>query len=142
VRRLLAATVFTLCLTSVYAPAQGVPEDTPKAAATRKILKQKVKFDWKDTAFGDVIDDIKSQVKGLGLRVDTKSGVNLNKQITFKATDVPLEEALEGLISKNGWGFYVESQKGSGYDGTVVIRVGKERGWKGIDGKPGEKKDK
>jgi hypothetical protein len=124
----------------VYA-ADPPPPDTPKAAATRKLLKQKVNFEWKDTAFGDVIDDIKMQVKGLGIRVDSKSGVNLNKQITFKAKDVPLEDALEMLIAKNGWGYYVESQKGSGYDGVLWIKVGKERGYKGIEGKPDAKKE-
>ncbi len=137
-RRLFAATAFALCLTSVYA-ADAPPKDTPKAAKTRQILKKKVSFDWKDTSFGDVIDDIKSQVKGLGIRVDTKSGVNLNKQITFKVKDVPLEDALEQLIAKNGWGFYVESQQNSAYDGLLWIRVGKERGWKGVEGKPKDK---
>lgn len=132
-RRLFAATVFVLCLSSVYAAEP--PPDTAKAAATRKLLKQKVNFEWKDTSFGDVLADMKDQVKGLVITADTKSGVNLNKQITFKAKDVPLEDALEMLIAKNGWGYYVESQKGA-YDGRVVIRVGKERGWKGIEGKP------
>lgn len=138
-RRLFAVTLFALCLTS-FAAAQPLPPDTAKAAATRMLLKKKVNFEWKDTAFGDVLQDIKDQVKGLVISADTKSGVNLNKQITFKAKDVPLEDALEMLIAKNGWGYYVESQKGA-YDGRVVIRVGKERGWKGIDGKPDAKKD-
>lgn len=138
-RRLLAATVFTLCLSSVYA--QQPPPDTAKAAETRKLLKKKVTFEWKDTAFGDVLMEIKDSVKGLVISADTKSGVNLNKQITFKVKDVPLEDALEMLIAKNGWGFYVESQKGA-YDGRVVIKAGsKERGWKGIDGKPDAKKE-
>jgi len=130
--------VWTLCLTSLAA-ADPVPEDTPKAAATRKILKQKQSFEWKDTSFADVLDDIKGQVKGLSLRPDTKSGVNVNKQITFKAKDLPLEDILDQLLGKSGWGFYVESQKNSSYDGSVVIRVGKERGWKGVEGKPKDK---
>ena len=57
--------------------------------------RQKQSFDWKDTSFADVIEDINSQVKGLRLRPDTKSGVNLNKQITFKAKDLPLEDILD-----------------------------------------------
>jgi hypothetical protein len=140
VRHLLAATVCALYLSSVFA-AEPPPKDTPKAAKTRELLKKKVDFEWKDTSFGDVVQDMKDQIKGLSIRVDTKSGVNLNKQITFKAKDVSLEDAIEMLIAKNGWGYYVESQQNSAYDGILWIKVGKERGWKGIDGKPEAKKD-
>ena len=142
VRRLIAATLCVCCVASSFA-ADPIPEDTPKAAATRKILKQKVTFTWKDTSFGDIIADIKDQVKGLGVRADTKAGVNLNKQVTFSCKDVPLEDAIEMLLAKanTSWGYYVESQKGSGYDGVLLIRPSKERGWKGIDGNP-TKKDK
>ncbi len=135
--RLLAVTAFAFCLTSLSAAA--APEDTPKAAKTRELLKKKINLDWKDTSFGEVIDDLKMMVKGLRIHVETKTGVNLNKQITFKAKDIPLEEALDQLLGKNAWGFYVESQKGSSYDGDLYIRVGKERGWKGVEGKPKDK---
>jgi hypothetical protein len=78
----------------------------------------------------------------IGILPDTKAGVNLNKQIKYSCTDKPLEDALDEMLGKNGWGFYVESQKGSGYDGTLRIRPGKERGWKGIDGNPTKKEEK
>ena len=139
-RCLLAVPLFVLWVSPAFT-ADAPSEDTPKAAKTRMLLKQKVTFDWKDTSFGDIVDDIKMQVKGLGLRVDTKSGVNLNKQVTFKCKDIPLEDALEMLIGKNGWGFFVRSHKGDAYDGVLFIKVGKERGWEGVEGKPG-KKDK
>ncbi len=140
-RRLFAATLIVCCVAPSFA--DPLPEDSAKAAATRKLLKQKVSFMWKDASFGDVIQDIKDQVKGLGVKPDTKGGVNLNKQITFSCKDVVLEDALEMLLVKanTSWGYYVESQKGSGYDGVITIRVSKERGWKGIDGNP-TKKDK
>jgi hypothetical protein len=138
-RFLVAASLFTLCL--VTAQAAPVPEDTPKAAATRKLLQQKVSFNWKNTSFGDVVDDIKMEVKGLGIIVDTKSGVTRNKQITFSCKDVTLDEALEKLLGPNGWGYYIKSQKGDGYDGVLIIRVGKERGWYEIEGRPELKKE-
>src|SRR5205823_3640440 len=98
VRRLLAATLIACCVTTSFAA--DPPEDTAKAAATRKLLKQKVTFMWKDTSFGEIIADIKEQVKGLPLRADTKAGVNLNKQVTFSCKDVPLEDAIEMLLAK------------------------------------------
>jgi hypothetical protein len=137
-RRLVPA---ALLLVFVVASSQAAPgdEDTPKAAKARQLLKTKVSFDWKDTSFGDIIGDIKDQVKGVAIIPDTKGGVNLNKQMTYKCTDIPFEEALEGLIAKNGWGFYVKSQKGDAYDGAIIIRQSKERGYFGVDGKPGAK---
>ena len=61
----------------------------PKAAATRKLLKMKVTFDWKDASFGDVLDDITDQVK-IKIIADTKAGVNRNKQMTYSCKDIPL----------------------------------------------------
>ena len=138
-RRLLAATLFVCCVTPSFA-ADAVPEDSAKAAVTRKMLKHKVSFTWKSTSFGDAIDEIKEQVK-IGIKPDTKAGINLNKPITYTCKDKELGEVLTDVLSKNGWGFYIESQKGSGYDGVLAIRPGKERGWKGVDGDP-TKKDK
>jgi hypothetical protein len=140
VRRLLSAlSLFALCLAAT--PAAQVPEDTPKAAATRKLLQKKVSFNWKNTSFGDVITDIKDEVKGLGILPDTKGGINLNKQINLTVKDVTLDEVLEKLTAPNGWGYYVKSQKNDGYDGVLIIRVGKERGWFNVEGRPTDKKD-
>jgi len=141
VRRVMAAALFACCVTSSFA--EPLPEDTPKAAATRKVLKTKVSFTWKATALGDVFDEIKENVKNLGIKPDTKGGINLNKPITYSCKDKPLEDVLDEVLGKNGWGFYVKSQKGDGYDGVLHIRPGKERGWEGKEGrldKPEEKK--
>ena len=121
--------------------AEPVPEDTPKAAAARKVLKTKVSFTWKSTAFTDVIDEIKENVK-LGIKPDTKAGINLNKPITYSCKNKPLEEVFDDILGKNGWGYYIKSQKGNGYDGVLHIRPGKERGWEGVEGKPAPMKDK
>jgi hypothetical protein len=134
-----AVALLAVCLTALIAA--DPPADTPKAAKTRTLLKQKVSFNWKATSFGDVRDEIKDAVKGLGIIVDTKSGVNLNKPITYQCKDKPLEEVLEDLLGKNGWGFFIRSRQNDGYDGTLFIKVGKERGWEGVEGRPGEKKD-
>jgi hypothetical protein len=142
VRQLLAAAACTLCVVTSFA-AEPVPEDTPKAAAARRVLKTKVSFTWKSTSFGDVIAEIKDtpNIK-LGIRPDTKAGINLNKPITYSCKDKPLEEVFDEVLGKNGWGYFIKSQKGDGYDGVLHIRPGKERGWEGREGKPDEKKDK
>ena len=137
-RRTFAAALCSFFVVSSLA-AEPLPEDTPKAAAARKVLKTKVTFTWKSTSLGDAIDEIKEQVK-LGIKPDTKGGINLNKPITYSCKDKPLEEVFDEVLGKNGWGYYIKSQKGNGYDGVLHIRPGKERGWEGKDGKPDEKK--
>ncbi len=137
-RRLFAAALITCCVASSFAA--DPPEDTPKAAAARKVMKTKVDFTFKATSFGEVIDEIKEKVK-IGIKPDTKAGINLNKPITYSCKDKPLEDALEEILAKNGWGYYVKSQKGDGYDGVLHIRPGKERGWEGKEGRLDKPKD-
>ncbi len=114
-------------------------EDTKKAAETRKLLKTKVSFKWKDTPFGDVVTEIKEQVKGLRVHVDNKGGINNNKPITATYKDQPLEEVLADMLGKYNWGYYVNNKKDA-YDGDLFIRIGEERGYpKGEEPKEGDK---
>jgi hypothetical protein len=128
-RRLLALTlVSVLGLTGVYAADK--PEDTPAAAKTRALLKKKVTLSFKDTRLADVIDEIKEEhVKGIKIRLDTKGGVSQNQTITYNGKDVTLEEALDQMFKKNDLGYIVISHKGNAYDGSVLIKKGKERGY-------------
>lgn len=107
----------------------AAPPDTPKAAETRKKLQQKVSVDYQDTLLREVIDDLKSQVKGLGIRPDTTGGVSMNLKITYKADAKPLADVLDGMFKKNGLGYVVVSKEGDAYDGTLLIKQGKERGY-------------
>jgi hypothetical protein len=114
-------------------------EDTKKAAETRKALKTKVSFKWKDTGFNAVVDEIHEEVKALRFHIDTKGGVNLNKQITYECKDKPVEDVLAELLGKSAWGYYVHSLKDA-YDGDIYIKVGEERGYpKGEEPKEGDK---
>jgi hypothetical protein len=113
-------------------------DDTPAAAATRKLLEKKVTCDYKDTRLEDVVDDLKEQVKGLKMQLDTKGGVSRNQTINYKAKDVTLAEALDGMFQKNGLGYLIISKKGDAYDGSIRIKQGKERG----DPLTGDKDDK
>src|SRR5579875_1043847 len=109
-------------------------KDTPKAAATRQLLKTKVSVDYKDTPLSEVVEDIKDQIrektkKVLGVRVDNKGGVSNNTKFTYKADDKPLEEVLDEMFQKNDLGYIVISQQGNAYDGTLLIVKGKARGY-------------
>jgi hypothetical protein len=103
-------------------------EDTPAAAKTRKLLQEKITVEFKDTRLEDAIDEIKDNVKGLLIQLDTKGGVSRNQTLTYNGKDVTVEEALDGMFKKNGLGYIVISKKGNAYDGSVLIRQGRERG--------------
>ena len=51
---------------------------------------------------------------------------------------------LDGMFKKNGLGYYVISAKNNAYDGSILIKQGKERGFKlaGDDPKPAKDKKK
>jgi hypothetical protein len=131
-RLIVAASLFAVCLAGLVELSAAQGNDTPKAAATRKLLKTKVSVDYKDTTLSDVIDDIKDQVKEknkkvLGVRVDNKGGVSNNTKFTYKADDKPLEEVLDEMFKKNDLG-YIVITKGT-YDGALMIVKGKARGY-------------
>lgn len=118
-----------LALVAALAAQDDKPKDTPAAAKTRKLLKTKVEVEYKDTRLEDVVDDLKDQVKGLSIRLDTKGGVSRNSTFTYKAKGKTLEEVLDGLFTKPGLGYYVISKKGDAYDGSIWVKQGKERGY-------------
>lgn len=133
-RLVVIASLFTVFLASVIELSAADDNDTPKAAATRKLLKTKVTVDYKDTTLSDVIDDIKDQLKDktkkvLGVRVDNKGGVSNNTKFTYKADDKPLDEVLDEMFKKNDLGYIVVSQRGNAYDGTLLIVKGSARGY-------------
>jgi len=116
--------VLVLCV--VASPAA---EDTPAAAKTRKLLKEKVTVDYKDTKMAEIKDDLENQVKGLKIKLDTAGGVSMNQQITFQAKDKPLEEVLDEMFKKPQLGYVVISKKGNAYDGSLHIKKSSERGF-------------
>jgi hypothetical protein len=136
VRRLmLTASLFAACLMGlVNLYAADKDDDTPKAAATRKLLKTKVTVNFKDTPLKDIIEEIQDQVqdktkKKLGVRVDNKGGVSNNTKFTYKADNQPLDEVLDKMFKKNDLGYLVISQRNNAYDGTLFIVKGGARGY-------------
>jgi autotransporter-associated beta strand protein len=109
---------------------KGGSDDTAKAAAARKLLKTKITVAFKETRLEDMIDEIKEEhVKGINIRLDTRGGVSRNQTINYKGTNVTLEQALDEMFKKNGLGYIVISGKNNAYDGSILIKQGKERGY-------------
>lgn len=133
-RVVLTASVFAVCLAGFVSLSAADDKDTPKAANARKLLKTKVSLDYKDEPLKNIIDDIKDQIKDttkktLGVRLDSKGGVSGNTKFTVKANDKPLEEVFDEMFKKFDMGYYVISQRGNAYDGTLLIVKGKARGY-------------
>ncbi|HXG08636.1 MAG TPA: hypothetical protein VNK04_02510 [Gemmataceae bacterium] len=129
--RIVTALSLLLAVGAVVAVAEvrAADKDTAKAAATRKKLKQKVTVNWKDTRLADIVEDIKEMVPGVSVRLDNKGGVSNNRKVTYAAKDKPLEEVLNELCAKEGLGWYVISKEKDAYDGTIWLKIGKERGY-------------
>jgi hypothetical protein len=125
-RRFLVLAIF-VSIAGFVAIAADKDADTPKAAATRKRLQQKISVNYKDTLFRDVRDDLKEKVEGLGVLEDLKGGVNLNLKVTYKADDETLERILNAICDKYDMGYYVISQQNTGYDGSIKFTRNKEQ---------------
>jgi hypothetical protein len=130
-RRLLACAALTLGLVTASAQERAdKPKDTPKAAAMRKRLKQKVEeVNFKNTRLEEAVEELKEQVKGLSIRLDTAGGVSRNQPVSFTGKNKTVEEVLNGMFAKSDLGYIVISDPRHTYDGSILIRKGKERGY-------------
>ncbi len=112
-RLVLAASLFAACLAGfVNLYAADKDEDSPKSAATRKLLKTKISVNFNDTTLSDVVDEIKDQIKektkkSIFVLKDNKGGVSNNTKFTYKAEDKPLEVVLDEMFKKNDLGYIV-----------------------------------
>lgn len=106
-------------------------EDTPAAAATRKRLaKEKISIDVKDLRTQDIFKDIELQLNDkVRFKFDTVGGVSLNTKLTFKCKEDTAEKVLDAFCTKFDFGYIVISKKGDRYDGWILIKKGKERGY-------------
>lgn len=103
-------------------------EASAKALASQKSLKSKVTVDFKDVRLEECLDEFKDQVKTFKYMVDSKGGVSRNSKLSYTGKEVPLSEALDGLLKKNGLGYQIISNKGNAYDGLIKIVQGPDRG--------------
>jgi len=122
--RYLASLVVLFALAAVV-----TAQDTPAAARTKKLLKTKTSVEFKDTRLEDAVKEISEEVKGIRFLLDAKGGVSRNRTVTYTGKDKTVEVILDEMLTKmGGLGYIVISKKGDAYDGTVKIKVGKERG--------------
>jgi hypothetical protein len=141
VRRVFALTALAV-VAAFAASLYAADEDTPEAAATRKKLQTKVTLKFKETSLVDCLDEIK-EATGVTFILDTKGGVSRNQKINLDVKDVTLAQALDKMFEKNGLGYVVVSGKKDAYNGSILIKQGKERGSPITDkDAPKEKKDK
>ncbi len=134
---ILSAAVAVLIGLSAGLRADKGDDDTPKAKKTRELLQTKVSCDYQDTPTRDMLDDLESQVPGLKFKTATDGTIKLNHNFTFstmnkktkKDEPIPVADALDKMFGPIDWGYVVTSQKGNAYDGVVMVRGGKERGF-------------
>jgi hypothetical protein len=129
VRRLLAAALALPLLAACAAFA----DDTPKAAATRELIKKtKLTVDIKEQRLEDAMDTLKEEVKdktGKTLTVifDGKGGVSKNQKVSVSAKDKTIEEILDALFKPVELGYFIDQSKS--YDGSLKVVKGKARGY-------------
>jgi type II secretory pathway component GspD/PulD (secretin) len=141
VRRLLAFTLVAVAAVGA-ASLYAADDDTPQAAATRKKLQMKVSFTFKEQSLVDVLDEVK-EATGVTFIIDTRGGVSRNQKINLNVKDVTLADALDKMFEKNGLGYIVVSGAKDAYNGSILIKQGKERGSPiKDDSKDKDKKDK
>ena len=130
-RRLIVLSAALLALIGLSAGLRAAdkPDDTAAAAKTRTLLQTKVTCDYKDTPTREMLDDLQDQVPGLKFKTATDGTIKLNHNFTYSAKDLTVADALDKMFGPIDWGYVVVSQKGNAYDGVVMVRGGKERGY-------------
>jgi len=127
-RFMILAIVLAMAITAVVA--EEKPTDTPKAARSRKKLKEKTSYECTELALRDVLPELTEKI-GVPLRIEPRSGVSANIKVTYKGDDQPLEKMLAEMFKKNGLGYYVLSDAKSAEDGSIYISSrSTERGYR------------
>ena len=92
--------MFGFCLVSIAQDTpQAAGEEKPLTAVQQKMLK-KISIDFRETPIEDVIRAIAKQVD-----LDFIKSPEVIGNVTFTATDMPLEESLTNLLAVHGAGF-------------------------------------
>ena len=85
-------------------------------------------MEFEDLPLKEEVAELKDQVKGVFIQLDTKGGVSQNGKLSYKGKDVTLEDALDGMFKKNGLGYVIISNKKDAYDGAILVKPSKDRG--------------
>jgi hypothetical protein len=123
-----------------FTVAAGPKKDTPAAAKTRRMLKEKMSVNYKETRLSDVAIDIQKQLDNkVSIKLDNDGGVSNNLTITYSADNKSLAVILDEMFAKNQLGYVVVSNPRDRRDGFIIIKKGKQRGYEASDESAGEK---
>jgi type IV pilus assembly protein PilQ len=92
--------LFVFCAVGLAQVAGETAEEEKVLTAVEQKMQKKISVDFRDTPIDDVITTIAKQVD-----LDIVKGPDVTGNVTATLTDVPLQEALEQILSAYGAGF-------------------------------------
>lgn len=114
----------------VEAQAPQKVRETPAAQATRKRLQNKISIEWDNVPLKVALEDIRNELDSkVSFKIDNASGVSNNTKVKLKADNVPAAKVLNDLCDRYDLGYFVLSRPNDRYDGWIIIRKSKERGY-------------
>ncbi|MHB1423680.1 MAG: site-2 protease family protein [Gemmataceae bacterium] len=107
---------------------QDLEQLSPAAIQTRRLMKRRITVSYDKARLGDVLADLKKQVKDLRWTLDSEAGAREDLTVSFQAKEQRLGMVLDDLLEKLGLGFVIVSEPNAPRDGHLLIRPGSERG--------------
>jgi type IV pilus assembly protein PilQ len=92
--------ILGICVVSIAQQTSGTEEEKKAPTAVDKKMMKRISVDFRDTPIDDVITTIGKQVD-----LDIVKGPDVTGNVTATLTDVPLQEALEQILTAYGAGF-------------------------------------
>jgi multidrug efflux pump subunit AcrA (membrane-fusion protein) len=107
---------------------ETVEQTSPAARTSIKHLgRSKVNADYQNKPLEDALADLRSQIKGLKIKIDPASGLTPATPVTFKGEQVRLAGVLDKICSESGLGYIVVMDDNSDLNGWILIRPGSDR---------------
>jgi hypothetical protein len=107
---------------------QDLEQLSPDAVRTRNLMKRRVTVAYENARLGDVLADLKKQVKGLRWTLDSEAGASPDLTLSYQAKNQRLGMVLDAVLDRMGLGFVILSEPDGARDGHLLIRPGAERG--------------
>jgi putative peptide zinc metalloprotease protein len=95
--------------------------------AIHQLVQARVNADYDQKPLADVLADLKSQVKGLKIKIDPEAELSPQQPVTYHGKDVRLAGLLDTVCSENGLGYIVVTDDNSPLLGWVLVRPGSDR---------------
>jgi hypothetical protein len=92
-----------------------------------RCLESPVNADYENRPLQDVIENLKTQVKGLKIKIDPDANLSPQLPVTYHGEQVPVRGLLTKICYENGLGYIVVTDDNSPLLGWVLIRPGSDR---------------